>query len=591
MANSGTVSAGSAALASQYNNLRDDVLNVSTGHKHTGAAEDGAQIEGTALKSTGATPGNVLIAGTGGTATTWGTFPGPSIVTSNATAVFTSNDFVNQWVIGAASQAQRLGVSGQGTVVTLSNSASATSRAVRTFEISTLLSGTVSGSVAAFATATINPVVAGTVGLSNFQPLDTYFSTQSASTALFFYERVNATTTGNQTLSLRKYDRALTSNIFNATLVSGASGTAALLSLFVNKVQHVPSADAFLGMYENSDTPSKSTVWSVNATSGSVYSAPIGTGTFVAGTLSFVPKQIVHVPGLSGADGTVHVFGTGLVGAIPRALRQEFVLGSASLTAGTIQQLSDFAFGFGPSVERGSTAQFSVPAIYEPVYGVYWDKNAEAIVMQAKSRRSAIDYPIFIGYDRNFSNVLFRSSRYFDNASGEFFNTVYPGDGFYRFTESGKYFLTGYANDYYAPQYVLGSATVGGDAQSRLIGNGTPTHTIQGPLGTAFIQTVNRYQSAEFPILGTASAARLVSAQNTTVSEFRIVSIRGTGITKFNDASAMESNTQENAGGANFPMIAEASGSVTVVMRPADETNESYANGTVVFPVTEIRLG
>ena len=28
MANSGTVTAGSAALASQYNNLRDDVLNI-----------------------------------------------------------------------------------------------------------------------------------------------------------------------------------------------------------------------------------------------------------------------------------------------------------------------------------------------------------------------------------------------------------------------------------------------------------------------------------------------------------------------------------------------------------------------------------
>lgn len=69
MPNSGTVTAGSAALASQYNNLRDDVLNVSTGHTHTGASENGARVEGTALKATGVTDGYLLTAdGSGGVA-------------------------------------------------------------------------------------------------------------------------------------------------------------------------------------------------------------------------------------------------------------------------------------------------------------------------------------------------------------------------------------------------------------------------------------------------------------------------------------------------------------------------------------------
>lgn len=71
MPNSGTVTAGSVALASQYNNLRSDVLDASTGHTHSGAADAGAKIEGTALKSTGATSGHVLTAGAGGTSTTW----------------------------------------------------------------------------------------------------------------------------------------------------------------------------------------------------------------------------------------------------------------------------------------------------------------------------------------------------------------------------------------------------------------------------------------------------------------------------------------------------------------------------------------
>ncbi len=44
MANSNPVSAGDQATAQQYNDLRDDVLDPTTGHAHTGAAEGGKQI-------------------------------------------------------------------------------------------------------------------------------------------------------------------------------------------------------------------------------------------------------------------------------------------------------------------------------------------------------------------------------------------------------------------------------------------------------------------------------------------------------------------------------------------------------------------
>ena len=67
MANSGTVTAGSAALASQYNNLRSDVLNVSTGHTHTGASENGAKVAATGVSSGTAALNAVLTAdGSGG---------------------------------------------------------------------------------------------------------------------------------------------------------------------------------------------------------------------------------------------------------------------------------------------------------------------------------------------------------------------------------------------------------------------------------------------------------------------------------------------------------------------------------------------
>jgi hypothetical protein len=109
MANSGTVTAGSAALASQYNNLRDDVLDVSTGHTHTGAAEEGKQIEGSAIASTGAADGAVLTADGSGAASflsvvSGGLTPIATATPSAATTVsFTSipttyKHLVIQWV-------------------------------------------------------------------------------------------------------------------------------------------------------------------------------------------------------------------------------------------------------------------------------------------------------------------------------------------------------------------------------------------------------------------------------------------------------------------------------------------------------------
>ena len=41
---SANVSAGDDILASQYNNLRSDVLSTSQGHRHTGSSEDGRQL-------------------------------------------------------------------------------------------------------------------------------------------------------------------------------------------------------------------------------------------------------------------------------------------------------------------------------------------------------------------------------------------------------------------------------------------------------------------------------------------------------------------------------------------------------------------
>lgn len=53
MANSYTVSAGDDILAADHNTLREDVLNVTTGHRHSGLSEDGQAIIGPTLTASG----------------------------------------------------------------------------------------------------------------------------------------------------------------------------------------------------------------------------------------------------------------------------------------------------------------------------------------------------------------------------------------------------------------------------------------------------------------------------------------------------------------------------------------------------------
>jgi len=46
MANSSDVAAGQTAQATQYNNLRADALNISTGHRHGGGTDEGNPLFG-----------------------------------------------------------------------------------------------------------------------------------------------------------------------------------------------------------------------------------------------------------------------------------------------------------------------------------------------------------------------------------------------------------------------------------------------------------------------------------------------------------------------------------------------------------------
>jgi len=57
MANSSEVTAGvDAVAASNYNNLRKDILDISTGHEHSGIADGGKQLDGSVAIQSNTTP-------------------------------------------------------------------------------------------------------------------------------------------------------------------------------------------------------------------------------------------------------------------------------------------------------------------------------------------------------------------------------------------------------------------------------------------------------------------------------------------------------------------------------------------------------
>jgi len=166
MANSGTVTAGSAALASQYNNLRDDVLNVSTGHTHTGASENGAKVAATGVSSGTAALGAVLTADGAGAAaflasssggilkyeefTSSGSFVIPASASSSAIAVV---EIVNGGVGGNSGD-----VRGSGTAAPGGHGGGGGSYGIWTYLMSTF--GTAGGTV----TVTIGAGGTGAVG-------------------------------------------------------------------------------------------------------------------------------------------------------------------------------------------------------------------------------------------------------------------------------------------------------------------------------------------------------------------------------------------------------------------------------------------
>jgi hypothetical protein len=348
MPNSGTVTAGSVALASQYNNLRADVLNITTGHTHTGAADAGAQIEGTALKSTGATAGHVLTAGTGGTATTWAALPaGGGAFTAGTFVSGTVSTFANGTATtrsgypitstGASAVMSQAVVTGSGTVLigfTHGYFKQATSRNVAAFYLDQ--SGTAGTAISAINSTSVSQVSSGT---TYWGPYSGY-GFDASGDSWVVAER--STSSGTARFTLRKFTTSATNN-WNTTIKQSTTGTVDAeyaYGPFYGGVRYDPGNGIWYGGdyvssgYSAVTALSTASVFIVNDSSGSVYSAPVGTG---------VVMEVMHAIRVP-QDGTATTGGT--IYAVARQTSPSagatavrvlaFTVGSASITlAGT----------------------------------------------------------------------------------------------------------------------------------------------------------------------------------------------------------------------------------------------------------------
>ncbi len=392
MPNSGTVTAGSVALASQYNNLRSDVLDASTGHTHSGAADSGARVEGTAIKSTGATSGYVLTAGVGGTATTWSA-PASSgaLSLSTASAAYaTAASGTAVTYTGGGANLYNLGVGCGGTVflsISNANNYSASARVYRTWNLGT-------GGASYIATSSVSPVAAGTVisdmiGGAGF----------AAGTA--FVVKENYGSGGTWNTRIRRFTTALTNSWTTTLTTFGQSGNQSeYIGPFGGaQEQCIKWAQGpgiwYGGDYRTTGLSARTgesgagtvSIHIINDVSGSAYSAPFGTA---SGSYAAATYATVFVPSVGTAtSGTIHAWGnvTNAANTGTEFRYCTYSVGSASITALSTAVSDTFNENYFPVAAR-------------------WDEATSQVLLYVQT---PYDATFVAGFDRTLTTLRFIS--------------------------------------------------------------------------------------------------------------------------------------------------------------------------------------
>ena len=371
MANSGTVSAGSVALASQYNNLRADVLSPTTGHAHDGTTDGGNQIEGTALHSTGATVGYVLTAGAGGTTTTWS--PSSVGVYSLATATYTgfqataATTLYTNGLMGGTAGAI-LATAGGGTrFYQMDNTSTTTGNSLlRYWNLNTAATG---GSVS------IAPSVAGTTTITR-QIGGAGFDT--ATSAVVYRETINATTTGNVTLTMRRYNDTLTTNTWNATILNGVA------SAIANSFTKTPFQDGIFwdatmkiwwGVSSVNTSGATASIYVINDTTGTLYTV----AAYPATTAGTINNAVLVSPATAGGTGYLYAYqsSAGVNGWATYAVTSSSIAAVGTTTVfPTTDQTPEDAFLYNPVNSTIWYTGNNSPAIFNTSWGTVQANSA-----------------------------------------------------------------------------------------------------------------------------------------------------------------------------------------------------------------------
>jgi hypothetical protein len=496
MPNSGTVTAGSVALASQYNNLRADVLDVATGHTHAGTTGEGAQIEGTALKSTGATAGHVLTAGAGGTATTWAAVQSEAGAFSTATASYdfsASNDFKTTYVTTQSGTISKtVGVGGAGTVLLVIGvpSPSVSSRQIQTFAVG---AHTANATASSLAFGTISGYVGGTVNRA--YPA---FNNQASSTSVYWMESVwNA---GQYNTAFRKYNQTLAASQWNAVLQSADSEAFSYI-LFNNgfRVRFAPLINCWFGHFDFYHTSNKTArTFIINDTSGSVYAADYGENG-AGGTSLFAINASVFVPN----DGTA------IGGSV-------YTIGSAVTSTTVInRRLVKYTAGTASFVAAGTTDSTVSPRHYPVIGGtaavqsMFYDNTLNKVIVVRGGGTVQV-------VDRSFATVEYESV----GTSTMWRERI----GNYLFSDNGVA-LAGALGTGYAPSGYLLPITNSVSGFIEIAPGGTPsayapyTANSSNPneFGTAFTYGMNNFRQSD-ATFGTVDYGRMLWQKDTGVT-------------------------------------------------------------------------
>lgn len=477
MPNSGTVTAGSAALASQYNNLRDDVLNTSTGHTHTGASENGAKVHGTALDSTGASNGQVLTAnGSGGvTFAAAGGAGALSTLTGSAAFSTAASGVFSKMQVSDTTNPPLMTVTGGGTVVIalMDLGYDTGTHAIQAYY--PIGGTTIQGSSA------VAPATAGTVGYQ--YPVGYGFSSGTA----FVIREAVRTSAGTQSIVLRKFNQTLSSNMWNATIysahINSYDNSDRSLGPLGGGQERGPKYEPSIGIWYGGDYRNSTmgtgdasryvaNIYVINDASGSVYSAPFGSAQ--NGVYTYTT---VYVPGIGTAAGTIHAWG--YVGGTETWA--QYTVGSASITAvSTATYMSSWAGGvLQPQLMKGAFWHSQATAICFIAYGGRFFTDRTGATAIAKPPKVGIftytQNQATNGYDgavdRTTGWAATYDIQYFGTAANQ--SSVSWGTAFGLFTTSVSY-------------------------ESVLVGAGSATH---------IAWSVGNGQVSLMPIAGTASIA------------------------------------------------------------------------------------